>query len=85
MGFPGGLAVKTLPDNAGDRETQVQSLGGEDPLEEEAATTPVFLLGNLMNRVAWQVTAHGVSKQSTKASQTVAKAQPRAPVTSGSI
>ena len=69
MGFPGGLAVKTLPDNAGDRETQVQSLGGEDPLEEEAATTPVFLLGNLMNRVAWQVTAHGVSKQSNSTEQ----------------
>ena len=76
MGFPGGLAVKTLPDNAGDRETQVQSLGGEDPLEEEAATTPVFLLGNLMNRVAWQVTAHGVSKQSNSTEQLKNKSKP---------
>ena len=76
MGFPGGLAVKTLPDNAGDRETQVQSLGGEDPLEEEAATTPVFLLGNLMNRVAWQVTAHGVSKQSNRTEQLNNKSKP---------
>ena len=27
------------------QETQVQSLGGEDPLEEEIATTPVLLSG----------------------------------------
>ena len=27
------------------RETQVQSLGREDPLEKEMATTPVFLPG----------------------------------------
>ena len=26
-------------------EIWVQSLGGEDPLEKETATTPVFLLG----------------------------------------
>ena len=33
--FPGGSAVKNLPII---QETQVQSLGGEDPLEEEMAT-----------------------------------------------
>ena len=76
MGFPGGSAVKTLPANAGDRETQVQSLGGEDPLEEEAATTPVFLLGNLVNRVAWQATANGVSKQSNRTEQLNNKSKP---------
>ena len=27
------------------QETQVQSLGGEDPLEKEIVTTPVFLPG----------------------------------------
>ena len=32
------LLVKNLPVNVGDRETQVQSLGWEDPLEEEMAT-----------------------------------------------
>ena len=32
--FPAGAAVKTLPANAGDA---VQSLGQEDPLEEETA------------------------------------------------
>ena len=30
--------VKNLPDNAADAKTWVQSLGQEDPLEEEMAT-----------------------------------------------
>ena len=34
-GFPGGSVVKNLPAK---QETQVQSLGGEDPLEEDMAT-----------------------------------------------
>ena len=34
-GFPGGSAVKNLP---AIQETQVQSLGWEDPLEKEMAT-----------------------------------------------
>ena len=33
--FPGGSAVKNLPII---QETQVQSLGGEDPLEEKMTT-----------------------------------------------
>ena len=32
------LVVKNLPAQAGDIETQVPSLGGEDPLEEGMAT-----------------------------------------------
>ena len=35
MDFPGGSAVKSSPAMP---ETQVQSLGGEDPLEEGMAT-----------------------------------------------
>ena len=35
MGFPDGSAVKNLPIV---QETQVQSLGPEDPLEEDTAT-----------------------------------------------
>ena len=35
MGFPGGTVVKNLPANAGDREMQLQSLGLEDPLEQQ--------------------------------------------------
>ena len=34
-GFPGGSVVKNLPVM---QETQVQSLGWEDPLEKEMAT-----------------------------------------------
>ena len=50
QGLPGGKVVKkkkkkiTLPMQEM-QETQVRSLGLEDPLEEEMATTPVFLLG----------------------------------------
>ena len=35
MGFPGGSVVKNLPAM---QETEVQSLGQEDPLEKEMAT-----------------------------------------------
>ena len=35
MGFPGGSAVKNLPEG---QETWVRSLGWEDPLEEGVAT-----------------------------------------------
>ena len=38
MVFPGGIAVKNLPANAGDQEMQVQSLHQEDSLEAEMAT-----------------------------------------------
>ena len=37
-GFPVGMSGKELPVSAGDKETQVQSLGQEDPLEEGMAT-----------------------------------------------
>ena len=40
--LPGGSVVKNPPEM---RETCVQSLGGEDPLEKEWKPTPVFLLG----------------------------------------
>ena len=42
--FPGGAVVKNQPAN---EETQVQSLGGEDPLEEEMATNS--------NILAWKI------------------------------
>ena len=44
-GFPSGAVVKNPPASAGDTRDRVQSLGQEDPLEEEMAKpTPVFLL-----------------------------------------
>ena len=42
LGFPCGSDTKSLPAM---QETQVQSLGQEDPLEKGMATTPVFLPG----------------------------------------
>ena len=44
MGFPGGLGVTNL---AAMQETQVPSLGGEDPLEKEMATHSSIL--------AWEI------------------------------
>ena len=44
QGFPGGSVVKTLPAKAEDR---VQSLGQEDPLEEEMATPSGILAGGI--------------------------------------
>ena len=55
VGFPSGSVVKNLPM----QETRVGSFGWEDPLEKEMAT-----LGNPMDRGAWQVTVHGVTKES---------------------
>ena len=38
MGFPSGSAVKNQPAIQEPQKTQVQFLGGEDPLEEDMAT-----------------------------------------------
>ena len=47
-------------------ETQVQSPGGGDPLEEEMATPlKYFCLGNPMDRGTWWVTVHGVARSQT--------------------
>jgi len=44
-------------------ETQVRSLGQEDPLEKEVATHLQYsCLGNPMDRGAWQATIDGVAK-----------------------
>ena len=45
---------------------QVQSLGLEDPLEEEMAThSNTLALENSMDREAWQATVHGVARSQT--------------------
>ena len=45
-------------------ETQVQSLGQEDPLEKEMATQLQYsCLGNPRDRGAWWATIHGVAKE----------------------
>ena len=45
--FPDGTVVKNLPTNAGDTEMQVQSLGWENPLEQEITTHSSIL--------AWEI------------------------------
>ena len=51
-GFPGGSVVKNLPAK---QETQVLSLGGEDPLEEEMATHSSILAWE----IPWAAAARG--------------------------
>ena len=48
------------------QETQVRSLGWEDPLEKEMATHSSYsCLGNPMDRGAWRATIHGIAKSQT--------------------
>ena len=55
--------VKNLPAM---RETQVQSLGREDPLEEGMATHSSILAWRIpMDRGTWPATVHGVAKSWT--------------------
>ena len=55
--------VKGLPAM---QETQVPSLGWEDPMEKEMATTPLYsCLENCMDRGAWWAAVHGVTKSWT--------------------
>ena len=50
-------------------ETQVRSLGQEDPLEQEMATHPSILAWRIpMGRGAWRATVHGVAKSQTRLS-----------------
>ena len=51
------------------QETWVRSLGWEDPLEEGMAThTSILAWRTPMDRGAWQVTIHGVTKSQTRLS-----------------
>ena len=58
--FPGGSVAKNPPTK---QEARIQSLGWEDPLEEEMAThSSTLALGNPTDRGAWWATVHGVTK-----------------------
>ena len=51
------------------QETQVQSLGWEDPLEEELANPLQYsCLKNPTDRGAWRAAVHGVAKSRTRLS-----------------
>ena len=46
------------------QETEIQSLGWEDPLEKEMATHSSILAWRIpMDRGAWRATVHGVAKE----------------------
>ena len=46
------------------QETQIQTLGWEDPLEKEMAThSSILALGNAMERGTWSAKVHGVAKE----------------------
>ena len=56
--------VKNLPAM---QETQVWSLSGEDPLEDEMAThCSILAWKNPMDRGAWQATVHGLQSSWTR-------------------
>ena len=58
--------VKNLP---AIQETQVQSVGWEDPLEKEMAThSNILAWENPMDRGAWRATVQGVTKSQTRLS-----------------
>ena len=66
-GLPGGSAVKNLLALKEMQETWVQSLGWEDPLEEQIRTHSSILgLENPMDRGAWQAIVHRVAKSQTQ-------------------
>ena len=50
------------------KETQVQLLGWEDPLEKEMATHSNILAWRILQTGAWQATVHNVAKSQTRLS-----------------
>ena len=63
------LVVKNLLPKQETQETQVQSLGWEDPLEEGMTTHSSILAWRIsMDRGGWQLTVHGVVKSRTRPS-----------------
>ena len=62
MGFPGGSVVKNLPAM---QETWDQSLGWEDPREENDNPLQYSYLRNPMDRGAWQAAVHEVAQSQT--------------------
>ena len=62
------LEVKNLPANAGDLQKWVQSLGGEDPLEEGMAIHSSILAG----RIPWTEEPSSLQSVGRKESDTTA-------------
>ena len=65
MGFPSSSVNKELPAKQETQETQVQSLGQEDPLEKGMAThSSILAWGILRTEEPW-ATDHRVAKSQT--------------------
>ena len=63
LGFPGGTSDKESSCNAGEmQETQVQSLGREDPLEQEVAAHS----GNLAWKILWTEELDGLQSMGSQ-------------------
>ena len=63
--FPGGSVIKNLPANAGDVGDPGLIPGlGRSPGEGNVNLLQYSCLENPMDRGAWQVTVHGVTKES---------------------
>ena len=69
-GFPGGLSSKELtnpPANAEDKESRVQSLSQEDPLEEGMSTRSSVLAWKIpWTDETWGDTVHRAAKSGTR-------------------
>ena len=63
------LVAQMIKNPPATRETLVQSLGWEDPLEESMATHSGILAWRFpMDKGAWWATVHGVTKSRTQLS-----------------
>ena len=61
--------VQNLPAMQKQQETQVRSLGQEDPLQDGMSTHSIYsCLENPMDRGAWWATVHGAAKNQTQLS-----------------
>ena len=64
IGIRVSLVAQTVKNLPAMQETQVRSLGQEDPLEEDMATQSSIRAWRIpMERGAWRVTAHGVANR----------------------
>ena len=68
--FPDGASGKESACQCRSCRKQVRSLGWGDPLGEEIATSPVFLLENPMDRGAWCYSPWGRKNQTSLSDQT---------------
>ena len=58
------------------QETQVRSLGREDPLERAWQPLQYFCLENPMDRGAWRATVHGVAESDMPEPNKVCRCSP---------